>query len=98
MAKIYQDIPVDMLSFLKRINFSAIPENQRASKLAELEKLTSQHVSPRKKHNVPMIDIDIPNEAAQFINKYDFAGVSKFKQIVAKPIIVAYLKNNNLLK
>lgn len=98
MAKVYSDIPADIVSYLRRINFDAIEISQREQKLRELYSLTSKHVDKRKNHNITKIEIDIPHEAAEFINSFDFAGVGRIKREIAKPIILAFLKTNNLLK
>ena len=68
MAKVYLDTPADILSYLRRINFDAIDKSQAEQKLRELYAITSKHVPKRKNHNVAKSEIDIPNEAAEFIN------------------------------
>lgn len=97
MAKVYSDIPDDILEMIQKIDTSNVKSEEIPSLMKKLHELTAQHVKIRT-YGGDTMEMDIPQEAADFLNRYDFKNVSALKKAISKPFIVKYLKANKLLK
>lgn len=104
LVQFHTDVPDELIALLAEIRYSAVSHSDGLAALVQLEKFIStvKVIIQRKIVGVATVKAvalpaEIPQEAIDLVNRYDFTRIKKWQIKMALPTIRTELKKRGLL-